>query len=158
MSTDPLEAVTAVLEKHPYWGPELQRQFQQSGVMVRECRFIRDLFPSIEAFSSALFVIDLDSDLAEIVHWLGTEFAGHSRRIPIIALGSSRTAELEWRLREAGVTAFVPEFVPGGELARLCLRLFRRPSSCSADESPRRTWRWHRPQPNLEKNLNDGID
>jgi hypothetical protein len=41
---------------------------------------------------------------------------------PIIACGSASTTELEWRLRETGVTAFLPEVIPGDEFARLCRR------------------------------------
>jgi hypothetical protein len=126
VSIDSHKAVIAVFENQPYWGPELQRQFLQSGIIVSECRSIRNLIPAIEAFPSALFVIDLDSDLADFVNWLGNDFVQHSVRVPIIALGSAATAELEWRLREAGVTAFLPEFVPGQELARLCRRMLLR--------------------------------
>ena len=123
MSINSPDAVIAVFELQPYWGPELQRQFQAVNVAVTECRSVGDLFPIVDGFSKALIVIDLDAAIADCLTWLGTEVAKHSVRVPIIAIGSAVTAELEWRLREAGVTAFLPELIAGNDFARLCRRL-----------------------------------
>lgn len=116
------EAVIAIFEKQPYWGPELQRQFQSSRITLRECRSIRDLFPSIKNFENALLVVDLDAGLVDCLNWLGTEVARYSTPVPIVALGSPATAELEWVFREAGVTAFLPDAIAGDDMARLCRR------------------------------------
>lgn len=112
-----------VFEKQPYWGPELQRQFQHSDVLVRECRSIRDLLAGAGALDKTLFVIDLEADLEQTLEWFGTGLAICHVSIPIIALGSKAHGELEWVLREAGVSAFLPEFVTGEHLARLCRRM-----------------------------------
>ena len=122
MSINSPDAVIAVFERQPYWGPELQRQFQSTNVAVRECRSVRDLLPAIDGSLKALIVIDFDAAIEDCIVWLGTEVVKHSVRIPIVAIGSAATAELEWRLREAGVTAFLPDLVAGCDLARLCRR------------------------------------
>ena len=122
MSTDSPDAMIAVFEKRPYWGPELQRQFHETGVVVRECRSVRDLFPSIESIPSAMIVLDLEAGLDDCLDWLGNEVLHSPRSIPIIALGSATTVDLEWPLREAGVTAFISDIIQGNQLARLCRR------------------------------------
>lgn len=126
VSTDLDEAVIAIFEKQPYWGPELQRQFQSSRTIVRECRSVRDLLPSIMNFEIALIVVDLEEGLSECLEWLGSDVARHLKPVPIVVLGSPATAELEWVLREAGVTAFLPDGVAGDDLAQLCRRQLSR--------------------------------
>ena len=122
MSINSPDAVIAVFELEPYWGPELQRQFHSANVAVAECRSFDDIFPIVDGFSKAIIVIDLDTSIADCLAWLGTEVAKHPIHIPIIAIGSAATADLEWRLREAGVTAFLPEMIAGPDFARLCRR------------------------------------
>ncbi|MEI8020785.1 MAG: hypothetical protein WCH39_21455 [Schlesneria sp.] len=117
------DAVIAVFELQPYWGPELQRQFQADNVAVTECRSVNDLFPIVDSFTKGLIVIDLDVAITDCLAWLGTEVAKHPVRVPIIAIGSAATADLEWGLREAGVTAFLPELMARPDFARLCRRL-----------------------------------
>jgi len=120
MSANSPESIVAVFERRPYWGPELQRQFDRNRVTICECRAVGDLLPSITGFGAALLVIDLDSALTDCLTWLGANRMNNSNRCPIIACGSAETVELEWLLREAGVTAFLPDVVPGDEFARLC--------------------------------------
>ena len=117
------DAVIAVFELKPYWGPELQRQFQSDNMAITECRSVGDLFPIVDGFSKALIVVDLDASIENCLAWLGSEASKHPVRVPIIAIGSATTAELEWRLREAGVTAFLPDLIAGPDFARLCRRL-----------------------------------
>jgi len=123
VSSDLDGAVIAIFEKLPYWGPELQRQLQLSRVTLIECRSVRDLFPSIVNFETVLVVVDLDAGLTDCIEWLGTR---HSKPVPIVAIGSPTTAELEWILREAGVTAFLSDTVTGDDLAQLCRRQLSR--------------------------------
>ena len=54
--------------------------------------------------------------------WLSADVTRQIRRCPIIACGSAATMELEWLLREMGVTAFLPDVIPGSAFARLCRR------------------------------------
>ncbi len=122
MSTNSSDPVIAVFEPRPYWGPELQRQLKHTSIVVRECRAVSDLMPAIDGCQSALLVIDLDAALVDCLAWLGSEARSEPVRRPIIACGSTTTAELEWLLRDAGVTSFLPDLVNGEELARLCCR------------------------------------
>ena len=123
MSINSPDAVIAVFELQPYWGPELQRQFQTDKVAVTECRSVYDLFPIVDSFAKGLIVIDLDVAISDCLAWFGNNVAKHPVRVPIIAIGSAVTADLEWRLREAGVTAFLPELMATSDFARLCRRL-----------------------------------
>ncbi len=116
------ESVIAVFELRPYWGPELQRQFEHTLIAVRECRCLADLLLSVNEFESALIVIDFDAAPDDCLKWLGSNIETRSRRVPIIACGSAATKELEWVIREFGVTAFLPDVIPGDEFARLCRR------------------------------------
>ena len=112
----------AIFESRPYWGPELQRQFEHTNVTLREFRSVGDLSVSIVGFGTSLIVLDLDAALVDCVKWLGSGNSEQLLRLPIIAIGSSATAELEWLLREAGVTVFLPDMITGEELAKLCRR------------------------------------
>ncbi|WP_397568267.1 hypothetical protein [Schlesneria sp. T3-172] len=117
-----LETAIIVFEAQPYWGPELQRQFQNTGVTVRECRSVRDLIPSISDVERALVILELSAGLADCLTWLAEDFANYPRETQLIALGSAETGGLEWLLREAGVTVYLPELVGGESLARICRR------------------------------------
>lgn len=117
-------ACVAVFEKRPYWGPELQRQFVASNVLVRECRSLNDLIPATNDFASAVILLDMDSASVDCLAWLGLQFREPLRR-PVIACASADLADLEWTVREAGTIAFVGDEASGGELARLCLRQLR---------------------------------
>jgi hypothetical protein len=121
MSTNSREIAIVVFEPRPYWGPELQRQFSRTSIAVRECRAIADIQPSTTEFRAGLIVIDLDSAIGECLAWLELDLS-RPRRWPIVACGSKATADLEWLLRDAGVTEFVPDVITGDEFARLCRR------------------------------------
>ena len=116
------ETSIVVFEKAPFWGPELQRQFQQTGVTVRECRSVKDLIPSVMDTEQPLLVIDLTAGLEECLQWLAEDFTRYPKSIPMIAVGSAESRELEWLLREAGVTVYLPELIGGEALARICRR------------------------------------
>ena len=117
---NPADIVIAVFESRPFWGPELQRQFQQSAIVVRECRALGDLVPLTEDSNSGLFVIDLEGDAMKCLAWLSTSWRRLPDRWPVIAIGSIATKKAEWTLREAGVTAYLQDFPNGDDFARLC--------------------------------------
>jgi hypothetical protein len=122
LMTNSIDAAIAVFERRPYWGPELQRQFERIPVTICECRVVEDLLPSIHEFRTALMVVDLDAAIVECLSWFGTMATSHAACYPIIACGSADTANMEWLLRDAGVTAFLPEAISGDDMARLCRR------------------------------------
>jgi hypothetical protein len=114
------DAVIAVFERQPYWGPELQRQFVNAPIQVRECRKINDLSPPDEEQVPSLFVIDLTDDLNGCIEWLGTLERDVTGRRSIIVCARPHHRELEWILRDAGVTVFLSDVIPGDDFARLC--------------------------------------
>lgn len=116
------DAVIAVFERQPYWGPELQRQFSDASIRVRECRSLSDLPSAVEGFAARLFVIDIQADPPGCLAWLGSLRRDASCDCPIIACGAPDQTELEWILREAGVSAFLCDVIPGDDFARLCRR------------------------------------
>lgn len=121
-SLRPPQSIIAVFELRPYWGPELQRQFEHTCIGVRECRSLTDLFPSVADIEPALLVIDLDADVEGCLKWLVSDAGSQTKNYPIIACGSTATLDLEWTIREMGVTAFLPDVIPGDDFARLCRR------------------------------------
>lgn len=116
------EIVIAIFERLPYWGPELQRQFLDRPVEIRECRSVSDLRHVTNGYSRVLLVIDFAAAPSDCLTWLGT-YQQESQPWPLIVCGSPESAELEWRLRDAGVTAFLPDMISGDQFARLCRRL-----------------------------------
>jgi hypothetical protein len=122
VSTKLESPMIVVFEKRPYYGPELQRQFLGSAVVVKECRSVTDLLPSSSGATSSLIVLDLESATGDYLQWFRSDVPRHPMRVPIIAIASQELAEIEWILRDAGVTAFVPDLISGNDLARLCRR------------------------------------
>lgn len=111
-----------VFEAQPYWGPELLRQFQHTEIAIRECRKVDDLLPAANQLALGLLVVDLSSGLKDCLHWFN-DVSCNRQRWPIIACGSNHTADLEWALRDAGVSAYLPDIVTGTEMAHLCRKL-----------------------------------
>lgn len=111
-----------VFERRPFFGPELQRQFLHTAVSVRECRSFADVTDEADRFDGVVFVIDFDAALADCINWLETRCRKMVPRWPIIVCASSRSAGLEWIVREAGATEFRTNHIPGDELAHLCRR------------------------------------
>ena len=110
-----------VHEKRPRWAPELQRQFVGEEVRVRGCRSLADAVPRAADAAPRVVVLDLEAAPAETLHFLG-HWGPKARRWPVVVIGSTRTADLEWPARELGALAFLPEEVSGEDLARLCRR------------------------------------
>lgn len=114
----------AVLERRPWWTPELQRQFLGTGVRVRSGSSFRDL-RSLLTPEIRVLAIEFDVSPAECLQWLGGR-AGIAAECPAIVIGTEQTAEFEWLVRELGATDFVPETIGGRALAALCRKQFVR--------------------------------
>jgi len=110
-----------VFERRPRWLPELQRQFLQSSINVKGCASVRGLWEAVRDDGS-LIVLVLDGAQADGLAWL-VELADRHKPPKIIVIGTKQTNDLEWPVRESGVTAFLPDDISGGELAVLCRRL-----------------------------------
>lgn len=122
------DSIIAVYEPRPYWGPELQRQFLGSSIAIREYRALNDLIPSIAPFPRAILVIDFHEMLHDCLSWLTANFRNPLLDCPKIACGSKESDDLEWFVRDLGVTAFLPDVIPGDDFAHLCRRLLNRSS------------------------------
>ena len=109
-----------VFEKRPRWAPELQRQFADEEVRIRACRSTADVDERLRESPGSLVVLDLRAGSAACLQFLA---AGSQKpvRPPMIVVGSLRTAELEWPMRELGATEFLPD-PPGDRLAAVCRR------------------------------------
>jgi hypothetical protein len=123
MNGKSMESVIGVYELRPYWGPELQRQFVSTQISVREHRRIDDLIPSIAQSVRAVIVIDLNDTVDDCLQWLSANFRNPLLNCPLVACASAANSQLEWIVREFGVTAFLPEVIPGDDMAHLCRRL-----------------------------------
>ena len=112
-----------MLERRPWWTPELQRQFLGTDVRVRSGRSFRDLRTLLTPATRVL-VLEFDVSPAECLQWLGGR-SGMAAECSVVVIGTEESAELEWLVRELGATDFVPETIGGGALAVLCRKQFR---------------------------------
>ncbi len=112
----------AVFESRPRWGPELQRQFQNESVCVRDCRTWNEVSAIIATPIADVVVLDLPEDLADCLQWLSKLVTAY-RSPSIIVLGSADSTDVEWTLRDAGVRDVLMGDVSGERLAQICRRL-----------------------------------
>ncbi len=117
-----------VFERQPFWGPELKRQVADHDILVRECRSIHDMAPLVSEFPVAVTVVVLDAAPADFLSWLTRQVVS-TWPSEIVVIASESLSELEWPIREAGVTEFVDDESPGVSVARICLRILRKTSS-----------------------------
>ncbi|MEX0700617.1 MAG: hypothetical protein WD069_00835 [Planctomycetales bacterium] len=107
-----------VFEKRPRWTPELQRRLVGEPVHVRGCHSAGDV-PGLAA--AACVVLSLENAEGECLQVLGALAAGGAD-VPVIAIGSERSAGLEWPFRELGAVEFVAEPFIAEDIARICRR------------------------------------
>jgi DNA-binding response OmpR family regulator len=124
MPTDVMNVV--VCEKRPRWTPELQREFHNEAVRVRCCRSANEVERTLRQLNADLLLLDLEVGPGACLQLLGAA----ARRVTTIVVGSRQTAELEWSMRELGAATFLPETLPGHELAHLCRKLVKMPRAC----------------------------
>lgn len=121
MSLLPQSPAVLVLERDPYWSPELQRRFRDEAVVVRSCRRLGDLDALLTECDAAVVVLVLSADPAGCLAWL----ARRATEVPVVVLGSPESVGLEPMFRSVGATSFQAEVIAGGDLARLCRGLLR---------------------------------
>jgi DNA-binding response OmpR family regulator len=122
--TDEATPTTAVVfEKRPRWGPELQRQFENEGVRVIECRSLADVAERTTGVRHGVVLLDLAFKTAECLRFLGRRL-NDGTALPVFVVGSNRLAGLEWSVRDLGATAFFAHTIPGHQMADLCRRQF----------------------------------
>ncbi len=114
-------ATIVVFETQPRWAPELQHQFVDEDVHVVGRSTTTDFVVEVESAERPVGLLEVASDPAGCLARIGTL---NSRALPpVVAVLTRDLADLEWPLRELGVTSVVDEFVPGHELAAVCRRL-----------------------------------
>lgn len=109
-----------IYEQRPRLTPEMQRQFLDDNLRIHTCTNLRDIPSLVQASSQSLLLLDLDADPAGCLQLLG-RYIGEMP-LPIICVGSSASAELEWMVRELGALEFLVGPVSGELLANLCRR------------------------------------
>lgn len=113
-----------VCERRPRLTSLLQRQFADECVHVRCCPRVVDIEPLLKQRGIGVVIVDFEVGPAECLQFLHRHLRA-SHACPVIVVGSERTADLEWFIRELGTLTFLPQPVPAGELAELCRRQFR---------------------------------
>jgi hypothetical protein len=116
-------ATAVVFEQRPRWGPELQRQFQNEGVRVIECRSLADVAERTADVRRGVILLDLAFKTSECLKFLGWRLNDGSA-LPVFVVGSNRLGGLEWSVRDLGATAFFAHTIPGHQMADLCRRQF----------------------------------
>jgi len=106
-----------VLEREPFWEPELKRQFSGAPVVVRGCR--KDLESLVSTAENCVAVIDASRDTAEVLRWSARRLTNR-RCVPTVIVAEPDIMSFQWHAREAGVIAVVPHVISAHELARLC--------------------------------------
>lgn len=115
-----VEPTIVVFEHAPRWAPEMERRFlADDRVVVRACRRPRDVVRLLPEADPAVVVLDVPSDPAAAL-----DVIPHVP-VPVIAMIDDATRDLEWSLRELGVTSVLHEFEPGTVLAGVCERCWR---------------------------------
>ncbi len=110
-----------VLEARPYWGPELQREFQDTATEVLTCDRIDRADAWLDEAESALMLWDFVADRSRTLQWLGLR--ARSDRAPrVIVCSEPVDAAWEWLLRSCGVVSWSSAHKSTAELALLCRR------------------------------------
>jgi hypothetical protein len=113
-----------VVEREPYWLPELQRQFQRSGVEVAPAQTWDEAAgPAGRDGVEGLTVCEFGEVAEGLLNTIAAGSDLQSGRLVVVLDEASRG--WEWALREAGVADVVDEFSGGGAVAALCRRLLR---------------------------------
>lgn len=118
----PAEAI--VLEKSARWAPELHRQLQEDGTIIRVCRDVAGLKERVVAGQTAgkdcIAVLDptgWPGECLPLMAWL------RDQGIRTVVVGYPGIELLEPSLRELGATALLLPPVAGHEISDVCRRL-----------------------------------
>lgn len=120
-------AEVIVLEQRARWAPELHRQLQKDGIIVRASQdtvSLRKLAASAEVVrKDCLAVMDLagwPGECLPLIAWL------RNREIRVVIVGYEGIELLEPSLRELGSTTVLLPPIAGHEIGDACRRLLER--------------------------------
>ena len=123
-----------ILENRPFWQSELMRSFQDDPVEIRAC----NSFVQMEQFyleyqkstKPVIGIVDFEINPAECLLFMGK----YSVDSPVssIVTGLPESSELEWTLRELGVSQILSKPFSGIQLEKTCRYIFEKsdPISC----------------------------
>jgi len=117
------DASVVVFERTPRWVPELKRRFLNAGAIVRGCSTPRDVLAAVTEGAEGVLLV-LDGREAECLAIIG-ELGARGARPAIVAIANPASEDLEWPLRELGVTSVVSDRITSDELVALCGRLIK---------------------------------
>jgi DNA-binding NtrC family response regulator len=123
-----------VFEKQPRWAPELQRQFLKEDVRVIACRSVRDAEERSAGVDRGVVLLDASVATAECLQFLRRGMTD-PEALPVLIVGSTQTARLEWAFRELGAAAFFSKRIPGHEMASLCRRQWKDRNARTSERS-----------------------
>jgi DNA-binding NtrC family response regulator len=123
-----------VFEKEPRWAPELQRQFLKEDVRVIACRSLKDAEERSAGVGRGVVLLDASVATAECLQFLRRGMTD-PEALPVLIVGSTQTARLEWAFRELGAAAFFPNRIPGHEMASLCRRQWKGQNAPTSERS-----------------------
>lgn len=113
-----------VVEREPFWRPELQRRFPDVAVVAWEAAERESpAAAEIPAGRGRLLVITGECLIPRLAEWRPLLTRASLRGAPVLALLRRGELAWEWPLRELGVTAVLDEFIGGRTLAAACERL-----------------------------------
>ncbi len=124
------QATVIVLEVRPRWVPELKRQFQSRGIVVRGARSPAEACEMLAGAARGLLIVELDAIRDHPADALQSGLAA-AGAVPVIVIASRGSADLEWAVRELGAFDVLSEETSGETLAAVCMKQW------GSDKSPR---------------------
>lgn len=113
-----------VVEREPFWRPELQRHCPDFAVVAGEAADCRSSAAGESPPGRGrLLVITGECLIPRLAGWRPLLARACFRGMPVVALLRRGEWAWEWPLRELGVSSVLDEFIGGRRLAAACKRL-----------------------------------
>ena len=106
------------MKRKPLWVPELQRQFLNEPVQIRQESSPQEALLLHGKNRHGLVILQLEAAPADCLRLLWNRMEARLQ-IPVIVIHSQEFASLEWSVRELGVSEFLADTVSGEQLARI---------------------------------------
>jgi len=118
-----------ILESSPYWEAELRRRIDDLDDRLIICRNLSEVRPAMKSAHDNIFLCPLSPLTGELLLLL-SEVQERRMSSGIIVVRKNVDAELDWNLREIGVTAVLPDrYESANEIERYCRILAKSPAS-----------------------------
>jgi len=117
----PTPPAVLILEKTPFWSAELNRQFLDEPVSIRVRNQVQDVFSLLASNTVKILIIGVEIELDSVLRLL-TDLSQSFPEVQTLVLLSTENLELEWSLREVGVSEIIPAPVSGDQLKQILRR------------------------------------